>query len=37
MRTHHRDFLTRGEPHAGLIVVQQQTLSVGGRLRKSGI
>jgi hypothetical protein len=30
---HHREFLTRGETHAGLIVVQQQTLSVGGRLR----
>ena len=30
---HHREFLTCGETHAGLIVVQQQTLSVGGRLR----
>jgi hypothetical protein len=31
---YHREFLTRGEPHSGLILVQQQSLSIGERLRR---
>lgn len=31
---HHREFLTRGENHAGLVLVRQQSLSIGERLRR---
>ena len=31
---HHRDFLQAGEAHAGIILIQQQSLSIGERLRR---
>ena len=33
---HHRDLMRAGETHAGIILVQQQTLSIGERLRRLG-
>ena len=31
---HHRDLMRAGDSHAGIILVQQQTLSIGERLRR---
>jgi hypothetical protein len=30
----HSEFVTRGEPHSGIIVARQQTLSIGEQLRR---
>ena len=31
---HHRELLSGGETHAGIVLIQQQSLSIGERLRR---
>ena len=31
---HHRDFLARGEDHSGMVLIRQQTLGIGEKLRR---